>query len=219
MRGPQKICELSDCLSTVKARGLCNKHYLAWSKVTPIEERRLTSADRFWAKVDKGGPIPPHRPELGPCWIWTGATTEWGYGKLHVEKVWYVAHRRSYEMRHGAVPPGLLVCHRCDTPACIRPAHLFLGTSQQNTRDMHSKGRAALAGAKGVRNCHAKLTDAQVLAIRQRFDDGEMIVTLAAEFGLTRYAMSSIVNGRTWKHLGGPVRKPGQIGRRPRKVA
>lgn len=84
---------------------------------------------------------------------------------------------------------------------------------------MHSKGRAALIGAEGEKNSHAKLLDEQVLAIRQRFDDGELIVTLAAEFGLTRSAISAIVNGRTWKHLGGPIRPPGQIGRRAKKAA
>lgn len=219
-REPKRTCLAEGCAAEALARGRCNKHYLAWRKVTSLEERRLTPAIRFWAKVNQDGPVPSHAPELGQCWVWTGATTEFGYGKLRSEKIWYAAHRRSFEMAHGVVPQGMLVCHRCDTPACVRPDHLFLGTAQQNTRDMHAKGRAALAGAKGEANSHAKLLDEQVLAIRQRFDDGEMIRALAIEFGLTRSAISDIVNGRTWKHLGGPIRPRGQIGRRPmRKVA
>ena len=214
-----KTCTTPDCGTDALARGMCNRHYLAWRSVTPLEERRLTPADRFWAKVDKQGAAPAHAPELGSCWLWTAATTEWGYGKLRAEKRWQLAHRRSYEMAHGLIPAGMFVCHRCDTPACIRPHHLFLGTAEQNTRDMHSKGRAALKGAEGEQNSHAKLTDEQVLDIRRRFDSGELIVALSAEFGLTRFSISSIVNGRSWKHLGGPIRKPGQIGRRPRKAA
>jgi transcription initiation factor TFIIIB Brf1 subunit/transcription initiation factor TFIIB len=123
-------------------------------------------------------------------------------------------------MAHGSIPEGLLVCHRCDTPACVRPDHLFLGTPVQNTRDMHEKGRAARQGAPGEQNSHHKLLDEQVISIRIRFDQGETIRFLAAEFGLHVSAISSIVNGRTWKHLGGPTRPRGQIGRRPmRKVA
>lgn len=218
-RGPNRPCSTPECESPIKARGLCNKHYIVWHAATPLEERRLTPALRFWAKVNKNGPAPATQPSLGPCWLWTGATTVWGYGKLTADKKWRMSHRWSYEMAHGPIPEGLAVCHRCDVPACVRPDHLFLGTLRDNTRDMYAKGRAALMGAEGMKNSHAKLTDKQVLAIRQRFDDGELIVALAVEHGLTRAAISNIVNGRTWKHLGGPVRKPGQIGRRARKAA
>lgn len=219
MRGPKKICKRPECRTTAHARGLCEKHYAAWRKATPIEERRLSPADRFWAKVDKSGPVPVHAPELGPCWIWTKATTKWGYGKLTVNNVWYLAHRRSYEMAHGSIPESLLVCHRCDTPACVRPAHLFAGTAAQNTRDMHEKGRASGEGAPGEQNGNHKLWEAQVIAIRTRFGQGELIRHLAVEYGMTVGAISKIVNGRSWKHIGGPIREPGQIGRRPGKVA
>jgi transcription initiation factor TFIIIB Brf1 subunit/transcription initiation factor TFIIB len=142
-----------------------------------------------------------------------------GYGKLRADKKWSTAHRRSYEMRYGPVPDGMFVCHRCDNPSCVRPEHLFAGTPAQNTRDMHQKGRAALQGAPGEQNSHHKLTDEQVIAIRRRFHQGELIRHLAAEHALNVSSISNIVNGRTWKHLSGPIRQPGQIGRRPRKVA
>lgn len=221
-RRPDRPCKVPQCSRLIGrgARGMCATHYNFWRKVTPLEERRLTPEIRFWQKVDRNGPTPSHAPELGPCWVWTGATTDFGYGKLTVEKVWRTAHRRSYEMAHGPIPPGLFVCHRCDTPACVRPDHLFLGTPAQNTKDMLEKGRAGYKGAPGEQNSHHKLTNEQVVSIRIRFDQGETIRFLAAEFGLTVSAISGIVNGRSWKHLGGPIRPRGQIGRRPiRKVA
>lgn len=218
-REPKKTCVRPDCHTEVLARSLCNRHYNAWIKVTPLAERRLTPAIRFWAKVDKEGPVAAHAPELGPCWIWTRATTDWGYGKLTVNKVWYLAHRRSYEMAHGSIPEGMFICHRCDTPACVRPEHLFAGTAAQNTQDMHEKRRAGREGAPGEQNAKHKLLNEQVVAIRTRFDHGELIRDLAAEYGLGVSAISNIVNGRRWKHIGGPIRKPGQIGRRPRKAA
>ncbi|MEU5660142.1 HNH endonuclease [Streptomyces sp. NPDC047737] len=198
---------------------MCPRHYAAWRKATPPDERRVTTEDRFWVKVNKQGPPPAHLPSLGSCWLWTASTTDWGYGKLRAQSRWCTAHRRSYEMAYGAIPEGLFVCHRCDTPACVRPDHLFLGTPQQNTQDMHLKGRAGATGSSGARNPCAALTDDQVLAIRQRFEDGELIADMAVEFNVHRASISSIVNGRTWKHLGGPIRLPGQIGRRARKAA
>ncbi|NJA56698.1 HNH endonuclease [Streptomyces sp. NEAU-H3] len=158
-------------------------------------------------------------PELGPCWIWTGAINQAGYGKLRANKKWSSAHRRSYEMHYGSIPDGAFVCHRCDTPSCIRPDHLFAGTAAQNTGDMFQKRRAACQGALGEQNSHHKLTDDQVLTIRARFHRGELIRHLAAEYGLTVGSISNIVNGRTWKHIGGHIRPAGQIGRRARRAA
>jgi hypothetical protein len=171
---------------------------------------------RFWAQVDKDGPIPPHAPELGNCWIWTGAkgSGQWAYGRLTI-----TAHRLSFEIAYGAAPDGKFILHRCDTPACLRPEHLRLGTPKENTQDMHEKGRAALAGPKGEDNSHAKLTAEEVGAIRQRFTRGELIRRLAVEYGVTVSTISNIVNGRSWTHVGGPIRPPGQLGRRPGKAA
>lgn len=178
-----------------------------------------TELARFWAKVNKAGPVPEHAPELGRCWEWTGATDGRGYGRLTVASRWCTAHRRSFEMANGRIPEGLFVLHRCDNPACIRPGHLRLGTPSENTRDMHAKGRAARLGPVGEQNSHAKLTARQVVSIRERFDRGELIVHLASEHDLAVSAVSRIVNGRAWQHVGGPIRPSGQIGRRTRKAA
>jgi hypothetical protein len=175
-----------------------------------LELARLTG--RFWDKVDRGGPVPAHCPELGNCWVWTGAVTRWGYGKFSVSsRVWERAHLVSWVLGHGPAPQGLYILHRCDNPPCIRPSHLFAGTPKDNTQDMIAKGRWGNPAARGERNSHAKLIEAQVVAIRERFAAGELRAALAAEYGLTPACIGDIING--------PIRLPGQIGRRPRKEA
>lgn len=84
-------------------------------------------------------------PDLNSgCWLWTGRIVQHGYGAIYVgrrgSKVG--AHRASYVVHNGPIPAGMFVCHRCDTPACINPAHLFLATGDQNMADMKAKGRA-----------------------------------------------------------------------------
>lgn len=82
-------------------------------------------------------------PESG-CWLWLGGWDANGYGKVSRNgKVITTAHRLFYFERNGPIPTGLVVCHKCDTPACCNPDHLFLGTYQDNIDDMIRKGRGA----------------------------------------------------------------------------
>jgi hypothetical protein len=84
--------------------------------------------DFFWAKVDRLGPVPESRPDLGSCWIWTAGTRN-GYGKVGLRNntgPWgtYDAHRVSYEASRGSIPPGMQIDHLCRVPACVNPGHL-----------------------------------------------------------------------------------------------
>jgi hypothetical protein len=80
------------------------------------------------------------------CWLWLGALTTRGYGKVtppgNKGHTVYV-HRIAYALRHGEIPAGLFVCHACDVPNCINPAHLFLGTARDNSLDQKQKGRSS----------------------------------------------------------------------------
>lgn len=100
-------------------------------------------ADRFWAKVAVG--------LESECWPWAGTRNDSGYGLFwgRIEKRWLRAHRVSYEIANGAIPDGLFICHRCDNPPCVNPAHLFAGTQFDNMSDCASKGRVVSNGPTG----------------------------------------------------------------------
>lgn len=92
--------------------------------------------ERFWSKVD--------RSDAGGCWWWTGAGSRTGrYGVFSVSGRMWGAHRASWTLTFGPIPTGLSVCHRCDHPLCVRPDHLFLGTTAENAHDAQAKGRLA----------------------------------------------------------------------------
>lgn len=162
-------------------------------KPIPTEE----FADHFWSRVNKEGPIPPHIPEIGECWLWTGALKENGYGACFVKRVPGYAHRVAYRLSYGDFPKCMHVLHRCDNPPCVRPDHLFLGTRMDNVVDMMSKGRAPV----GERSGNAKLSNAQVSAIRALCAiRGGLTVhekrLVAAAVQVSRSHLNDIISGR-----------------------
>lgn len=92
---------------------------------------KRTVAERFWAKVDRNGPVPEYAPHLGPCWTWTGNTTR-GYGNFWLGHVNGKAHRFSYELAFGAIPDGLQIDHLCRVRFCVNPSHLEAVTQREN---------------------------------------------------------------------------------------
>jgi hypothetical protein len=101
--------------------------------------RKTPIAERFWTKVE--------RLEGEGCWLWTatrsagrGDRSNW-YGSVRVNNAMRRAHRVAWELTYGPIPDGLKVLHRCDTPPCVRPDHLFLGTDLDNALDRNAKGR------------------------------------------------------------------------------
>lgn len=163
-----------------------------------------TFEKRFWAKVNKNGPIPEHTPELGRCWVWTASLFGNGYGQIglgHSKQGNMPAHRASWEIHNGPIEGGLFVLHRCDNQLCVNPDHLFLGTQVENLEDMTRKGRRRWGDFRGEGHGQAKMTEALVYEIRSRFAGGERICDLAREYGLQHGGLSAIVHRRSWRHL------------------
>lgn len=88
--------------------------------------------ERFWSKVDKNGPIPEYRPELGPCWRWRFGRSKAGYGTYRLRGLTEYAHRISYELLIGPIPAGLTLDHLCRVRHCVNPAHLEAVSIQVN---------------------------------------------------------------------------------------
>lgn len=187
-----KRCAVDGCTRARRSKGLCGKHYERRRLHGSTDDRKISADSRFWPKVDIRG--------ADDCWLWTANIGSHGYGRIGIDGVGgtETAHRFSYELANGPVPPGLCVCHRCDVRACVNPAHLFLGTKADNSADMAEKGRQT----SGETNPQAKLTDQDVTEIRTRYAAGGVLQReLAAHYEVAQAAISGIVNRRSWVHL------------------
>lgn len=184
---------------TCESAGCCNPRHLTTQlkpQVQSVRKPRPTVAERLWASVDKGGPTPEHRPELGPCWVWTGGKDHNGYGSLQMDGRAQYAHRVAWQLEYGS-PEGLFVLHSCDNPSCVRVEHLFLGTQAENMADKVRKSRQQ----KGER-CHgAKLTDERVRAIKAELASGATHAEAAKRHGVHRRTVTDIAVGATWRHV------------------
>jgi hypothetical protein len=131
------------------------------------------------------------------CWLWTARTDKQGYGHFTVSGAKKLAHRFSYELYVEHIPDGLCVCHKCDTPGCVNPKHLFLGTRADNNLDKKQKGRSV--NLRGSMHGKAKLTESDVLYIRDEYKKGNIKQKeLAEKFNVTQVTISKIVCGLIW---------------------
>jgi hypothetical protein len=176
-------------------------------------------AARFRAKVSS-------RPALG-CWLWQGKLSTSGYGQLSVEGGRRGAHRISWVLAHGPIPNGLHVLHRCDTPPCVNPEHLFLGTHADNMHDCALKGRTAAGNRNGTRthpeslrrgdehgmrrhpdraprgsrNGQARITEEDVRQLRGQQALGATMAALAIAFGISPRQIRDILRRVAWGHV------------------
>lgn len=133
------------------------------------------------------------------CWHWTAYTQPEGYGVIRHAKKAMLAHRVSYELHHGvSLTPDQVICHSCDNPRCVNPAHLWLGSKGLNNLDRHAKGRSRGASHAGSVNPMSKLTEDEVRALRAA--DGTL-AEIASRFGVTFQTVSNIRLRHTWKHV------------------
>ena len=131
------------------------------------------------------------------CWLWKGSTRTGGYGQFKIGGRATVAHRYSLMLAGRPVLPGLKVLHTCDTPRCVNPDHLVIGSQAENIADRDARGRTA----RGERAARAKLTDAAVLELRLLASSGGGRTELADRFGISPLSVRAIAAGKTWRHL------------------
>jgi HNH endonuclease len=167
-----------------KTQKYCSRNCYCKGSVRP-------KAERFWEKVKKD--------ESG-CWLWT-AKTNGKYGQIFVRGIGYrYAHRVSWSMANGKeVPVGMDVCHHCDTPLCIRPDHLFVGTRKENMEDCGRKNR--FKPRHGETSPFAKLKERDIQRIIDRRCNGETWQAIAKSYGVGTTICRNIYNGKKWKSV------------------
>jgi hypothetical protein len=145
----------------------------------------MTVADRFMRHVI--------RADSG-CWVWKAAKDRHGYGKFSLNKRAVGAHRACYLLFRGPIPKGSYVCHSCDNPACVNPAHLWIGTATANARDRDAKDRVQ----HGTGHYAAKLKPedvAEIIKSSHALTQRE----LAGRFGVAQPTINAILSGKAWK--------------------
>lgn len=192
------VCCIKGCDKPTLALGLCVNHWRRNRKYgSPValkshsgRFRGMPAQDRFEMQVKK----------TDACWLWRGSTDKDGYGVFKAEHdgvLYQKAHRFSFALHKGHPPFGLHVCHSCDNPQCVRPDHLFLGTSAENMADKMAKGRHRWM--RGEDAGHAILTEDQARSV---IGDARPYAQIAADYGVTASAIGDIKNRKSWRHLG-----------------
>lgn len=146
---------------------------------------------RFWEKVDRSG---------GPdaCWPWMGGRNDDGYGIAQFDGKFVGAHRLAYMISNGEIPCGFLVCHRCDTPSCVNPSHLWLGTQKDNLADSFAKGRRTIKGTRGPLGRKHMMVD--ITSLRQIVSDARIsLAAISRQSNISRSSIQTIFKGNSSK--------------------
>lgn len=194
-----RTCSVAGCTNDYYGKGLCGKHYQRLRTTGTVDDGPRAHASletRLWRQVSKGGP--------DECWLWTGGGGNGRYGSIQVAgkgSKHVMVHRISWELANGGTPPdGMVVMHTCDTPMCVNPAHLVLGTHAENTADMIAKGRKRTVAPVGNGNGKAVLTPELVRYIRDSAED-KSLGEIARELGVGKNTIRGVLIGRTWRHV------------------
>lgn len=139
---------------------------------------------RFWDKVNIN--------EENDCWNWTRQLDNYSYGRFQYNGSSELAHRVAYLLWYEELPEGLLVLHKCDNPPCVNPSHLFLGTDNDNNKDMAAKGRNPLYCLKD---------DDIIEILRLCNETTETFESIGKQFNVTHTMVMSIYNNKVWKHI------------------
>jgi hypothetical protein len=167
-----------------------NKHHEDTAQsVAPSIVLTEKEASCYWGKIRKDE----------SCWIWTGCRDTSGYGLTTFRGRCQGVHRLSWRIHRGEIPKEMCVCHGCDEPLCVNPAHLWLGTRKQNTQDRDRKQRNNQP--RGSSNGNSKLVAGQVDSIRKMAKAGLTKRQISDIIGTSFANVSHILHGKTWKWL------------------
>lgn len=173
----------------------CNKEFLVRGKRQAkycSKECRGTGNDRLLSKVNK----------TRKCWLWTGKTLSGGrYGRIMIFGKREAAHRVMYFWHNPEADKKLCVLHKCDTPLCVNPKHLFLGTMKDNCADRDKKGRGVMPRRDGEFSSFSKLKWKDVISIRKLYKEGNSRTELANKFNITNANVRLIVLEKSWKEI------------------
>lgn len=189
---------LVDCVCKV-----CQSHFLEKPSIVKngggkfccrscylIDHRARPAIERFQENIGK--------PDENGCWPWIGGGVSRGYGSFVSDSGKRMkVHRYAWELVNGPIPYGLCVLHKCDNPSCVNPHHLFIGTLDENSKDMINKGRSC----RGERHPNSKLTENDVASIRTLRDNGLSYSDLARRFCVNQTAIAKIVKRENWSHV------------------
>lgn len=143
---PPKFCSLEGCERLFYGKGLCEVHYARQRRHGGLHDKRAETRDpieRFTEKVNTNGPLSPHRPDLGPCHIWTGPPNGAGYGSFNLAGRVLGAHVVAVLLAGDQVPAGHEPDHLCRVPMCVRRDHLEVVTAAENKRRIVHKRRGS----------------------------------------------------------------------------
>jgi Autographiviridae endonuclease len=205
-------CPVAGCGREPYSKGLCNPHYERLRRTGELSpEVPIGGPDKtLWTDEQWAAEIMPRfvRQPNG-CLEWTGNIRNGAYGRVWFRGKMQPAHRVSYMLNVGPIPEGMVICHHCDNPPCGDPEHLFLGEIADNHADMTMKGRGFVpVPRRGEKHERATVTEAEVLHIRASHHAGESQSAIARRMGVDRQTVTNICLGKTWKHVGGPIRAP-----------
>lgn len=199
LRPRDRICTVNGCNKKHSSLGLCSTHerqFRRYGRTHRITKCFSSLEEAFLSQVI----INENR-----CWDWNGSKTTFGYGVVCAKGRRVDAHRFSYEYYNNLIRDGLQVLHICDNPICTNPNHLFLGTQKDNAHDCINKKRFKkinnLSKAKGEKVASSKLTEKDVIKIKEMIYRGVSNKEIAQKFNVTDKNISCIKLGKTWKHI------------------
>lgn len=191
-----RACELPDCDRKHYGHGLCKVHYQRKRRTGDVNKVRVGG----FRPVDPAVRLRERSQRQGDCIVYTFARpSRSGHRLMGFRGKRVGVHRIAWILAHGEIPTGLCVLHRCDVPNCINPDHLFLGTQVDNTADRDRKGRHI--PLRGSKNGYAKLSEYQVVEIRELLASGLSQQTVANRFGVHQHAIWRIASGKGWRHV------------------